>query len=122
MNFHGYPDFSSRIFSEMGMSDEDVASFIESAKQSQNMNKEGCENVIKLLQENSDAMNSGDLPVYTNPETRRVIENESGAKVIQMYSVESGGKKYVLALLDNKKICSATENTLCSCFDYGSII
>ena len=123
LNFQGFPVMSERVFSVLGISQGELESLMESAREAQNItdSKGGCASVMSVLQANYEKMLNNELPVYENQGTKNMIESETGSKVVMMYTAVYKGREYILAVMENEKVCSATEGRLCSCFDYGSI-
>lgn len=108
-NFHGFPDMQQSIFSALGISESDMN------KISQAMSQYACVSVVQEVGKNESLMANYNQYVYTNPNTKSMIERGSNDTVSEMYRLESNGKVLIISALSSGRKCYSTETEICTC-------
>lgn len=108
-NFHGFPDMQHSIFSALGISESDMN------KISQAMSQYACVSVVQEIGKNESLMANYNQYIYTNPNTKSMIEHGSNDTVSEMYRLESNGKVLIISALSSGRKCYSTETEICTC-------
>ncbi len=143
MNFRGFPDITSDLFSQFGITPEEFSQLggMLGGLEGGTGGTGGLEGLLpegmvieggKPLTEQSQACMSAMLAMapiqdqlqdpeflmshsYSNNAIKSMIERESGKKVLQMVLVREGGRDVIIAWTEGMFSCIATSSELCLC-------
>lgn len=113
MNFRGFPDYGSDVFSAVGLSSEDLAA-MEQQFREYSQTSQACRDTINLVSSLGSGL-SELLNPYDNDTLKGLMEQKSGESLLQMYRADSDGKIMIIGQMNNSKYCYATEIEVCLC-------
>lgn len=144
MNFTGFPTMNDRIFSQLGITPEQLSQLagllgggtvgtnntggglggllpegvvIEGGKPLNEQSQECMSAMLTLAGMRAQLENPEFLMNYTysNAAIKSMIEGESGKTVVQMFRFTGGGKEVIMAITDDMFSCTAIPTELCLC-------
>jgi hypothetical protein len=118
--FPGFPDPYQDALAAIGIEREDLDNLIEQMGGNMDM-PEGCENILILIQANSDDLMNNRLPQTTDANAQRLVSGE-GHTVLAMYEITHNGDYYILAVTSDTYMCHIREGELCGCLDVSSFV
>ncbi len=122
-NFTGFPQSDmSEMLTNLGIPEEDAGMFFEEKNIS-----EDCVSAMSIMARYG--MRMDELEIYEGEETKTIIENTTGEKVLMMYIASYEGKDYIMSINlpqgvnpadqqatgSKTNICVSTEDKFCDC-------
>jgi len=131
VSFRGFPNPTENTLSAIGLNQSDLdqlSGLIESVSPGEDQMPPGCASPISLIQSlNATSVDEltvvmSQLPAYTDPGMKSLIESNSGETVFQIYRIVYDQRLYALALTTQQSVCSATGDQFCACINVGSMV
>jgi hypothetical protein len=124
VNFKGFPSFTETIAPLFGMNETQFNEFF-GPKQM----PEGCVRILSILAKQGVKVIGSEQNLYKNEDVSKMLEANTGKRVLLMYNTTYEGKNYVISVLLPKdyevfseeeikryaEICVSTDEVLCEC-------
>ena len=113
--FQGFPDMYSDFLKGFGLTKSDIQAASSALGGFAVDVPEGCPSPVSVTLQYANQIKAGTLPESEDQAAKALVESNSGESVAFMYSVESGGQAYTLAITGKGSSCLASSTRFCGC-------
>lgn len=118
ITFNGFPSISDDITELTGISLDEIKNLggqLEDIGGGEGDLPDGCMSMISILTKTGPDLTK--LTASNDEGIKKIIEDNSGSTVVDLRIADIEGETYYIAITQESKICSSTNNIFCSCLD-----